>query len=176
MSDAAPHRILVIGISGAGKSTFARARAARTGLPLIHLDQEFWQPGWVVTPREPWRARVALLAARETWIMDGSFDGSLDLRLPRADCVVWFDTSAPRAIGRVLRRIAASYGQVRPDLAPGCPEQWDWSFLSYIWNFNGRERPRIAAALGLYARHLNPIMIRSDAEAARVLAAIPARA
>ena len=44
-------RVLVIGISGAGKSTFSRALAARTGLPLIHLDKEFWRPGCLQTPR-----------------------------------------------------------------------------------------------------------------------------
>ncbi len=40
-------RVLVIGISGAGKTTLSQALAERTGLPLIHLDREFWQPaGW----------------------------------------------------------------------------------------------------------------------------------
>ena len=47
-------RVLVIGISGAGKSTFTRALGVRTGLPVIHLDTEFWRPGWTVTPREEW--------------------------------------------------------------------------------------------------------------------------
>ena len=32
---------------GSGKSTFARALAARTGLPVIHLDLHYWKPGWV---------------------------------------------------------------------------------------------------------------------------------
>ena len=31
-------KIIVIGCSGAGKSTFARALAEKTGLPLCHLD------------------------------------------------------------------------------------------------------------------------------------------
>jgi adenylate kinase family enzyme len=81
-------RVLVIGISGAGKSTFSQALATKTGLPLIHLDKEFWRPGWVQTPRQEWRARVSELAARERWIMDGNYDSSLDLRLPRADTVL----------------------------------------------------------------------------------------
>lgn len=85
------HRVLVIGISGAGKSTFSRALANATGLPLIHLDKEFWQPGWVQTPRLNWRAKVTELAAGERWIMDGNYDSSLDLRLPRADTALWFD-------------------------------------------------------------------------------------
>src|SRR5262249_3438078 len=84
-------RVLVIGISGAGKSTFARQLAVSTRLPLIHLDTEFWQPGWKVTERAEWRAKVAKLAERDAWIMDGNYGASLDLRLPRADTVMWFD-------------------------------------------------------------------------------------
>src|SRR5436853_202107 len=109
-------RVLVIGISGAGKSTLSRALAARTGLPLIHLDKEFWQPGWVITPKQQWRERVASLAARERWIMDGNFDASLDLRLPRADTLIWFDYLTLRCLWRALKRVAGSFGHVRPDL------------------------------------------------------------
>ena len=41
-------RVLVIGNSGSGKSTFARALGDRTGLPVTHIDQLFWLPGWVL--------------------------------------------------------------------------------------------------------------------------------
>ena len=61
-------RILVIGIPGAGKSTFSRKLAARTGLPLIQLDREFWQPGWKMTPLETWRARQVQHAQRDPLI------------------------------------------------------------------------------------------------------------
>jgi len=47
-------RILVIGCGGAGKSTLAREIASRTGLPLIHLDELHWKPGWVGTPKDEW--------------------------------------------------------------------------------------------------------------------------
>ena len=76
-------RVLVIGVPGAGKSTFTRALAAKIGLPVIHLDTEFWQPGWKITPREQWRPKVAELVGRDAWIMDGNYGASLDLRLPR---------------------------------------------------------------------------------------------
>ncbi len=36
-------RIMVIGSGGAGKSTFARELATRTGLRLIHLDRCYWR-------------------------------------------------------------------------------------------------------------------------------------
>jgi adenylate kinase family enzyme len=125
-------RVLVIGISGAGKSTFARELARRTGLPLIHLDKEFWRPGWTTTPLPEWRAKVEALAARDAWIMDGNYGATLDLRLPRADAVIWFDYLRLRCLRQIAWRIATTYGRVRPDLAPGCPEQIDLEFLRFV--------------------------------------------
>jgi adenylate kinase family enzyme len=43
-------RVLVTGMAGAGKSTFSRSLAAKTGLPLIHLDVHSWKPGFQITP------------------------------------------------------------------------------------------------------------------------------
>ena len=168
-------RVLVIGISGAGKSTFSRQLAQRTSLPLVHLDKEFWQPGWKETPREQWRAKVADLITREAWIMDGGFGASLDLRLPRADTVLWFDYPRLICLARALKRVATSYGRVREDLAPGCPERIDLEFLRYIWDFNDKSRPQIVAMLAEHGRHLEPIVFRRDGDARRFLAAVPAR-
>ena len=162
-------RVLVIGISGAGKSTFSRALAARTGLPLIHLDTEFWQPGWKITPRQEWRAKVAQLVERESWIMDGNYGSSLDLRLPRADTVLWFDYPRHVCLRRVFWRIATTYGRVREDLAPGCPEQLDPEFLRFVWDFNTKSRPQIVAMLAEHGQHVQPIVFRRDRDVARFL-------
>jgi adenylate kinase family enzyme len=167
------HRALVIGISGAGKSTFSRQLAERTGLPLIHLDKEFWQPGWKITPAPEWRRKVEVLAAREAWIMDGNYGGSLDLRLPRADTVIWFDYPRLRCLRRIAWRIATSYGTVRPDLAPGCPEQIDWEFLRYVWNFHTKSRPSIVAALRKHhSDRMRLVAIGHDGEAQNFLASV----
>lgn len=165
-------RVLVIGISGAGKSTLSRALAARTGLPLIHLDKEYWQPGWKETPRAEWRPKVSALAARERWIMDGNFDSSLDLRLSRADTLIWFDYPTLLCLWRALKRVAGSYGEVRPDLAPGCPERIDVDFLRYIWRFNRVQRPRIQQQIAAHGRHLVPVVIRKDRDARALLAGL----
>jgi adenylate kinase family enzyme len=162
-------RVLVIGISGAGKSTFSRGLAARTGLPVIHLDTEFWRAGWKITPREEWRAKVTELVTREAWIMDGSYGASLDLRLPRADTAVWFDYPRHVCLRRAIWRVVTTYGQVRADLAPGCPEKFDLEFLRFVWDFNAKSRPQIATMLAEHGRHLEPIVFRCDRDAARFL-------
>jgi adenylate kinase family enzyme len=167
-------RVLVIGIPGAGKSTLSRVLAERTGLPLIHLDKEFWQPGWKITPREEWRPKVATLVAREAWIMDGNYGASLDLRLPRADTVAWFDYPRHVCLRRALWRVITNYGRARDDLAPGCPEKLDLEFLRYIWDFNAKSRPQLATALARHGGHLQPIVFRRDREVARFLDGLPA--
>jgi len=55
-------RILVIGSSGTGKSTLARQLASKLALPIIHLDQEYWQPGWVAREPAARQVRVESLA------------------------------------------------------------------------------------------------------------------
>ena len=40
-------RVLVMGSSGSGKSTFARRLSDMTGIPFVSLDALFWKPGWV---------------------------------------------------------------------------------------------------------------------------------
>ena len=162
-------RVLVIGIPGAGKSTFSRELAERTGLPVIHLDKEFWQPGWVQMPRAAWRAKVVELAAGERWIMDGNYDSSLDLRLPRADTAVWFDYPTLRCVQRALWRAVRTYGEVRADMGAGCPERFDMEFLRYIWTFNSQQRPRVVAALAQFGRHIDPVVFRRDRDVARFL-------
>jgi adenylate kinase family enzyme len=162
-------RVLVIGCSGAGKSTFCERLAALTGLSILALDGAFWRSGWVETPREEWRACVQRLTAGEAWIMDGTFVGTLDIRLPRADTVVWLDPPRRVCMARVLWRIASSYGRVRPEMAAGCPERFDGGFLRYVWTFNASYRPHIETALTAYGRHLSPVIIRHDADAARFL-------
>ena len=167
-------RVLVIGISGAGKSTFARRLAAITGLPVIHLDTEFWKPGWKVTERAEWRAKVASLIEREAWIMDGNYGASLDLRLPRADTVVWFDYPRLVCLTRAVWRVATTCGRVRADLAPGCPEKFDLEFLRFIWDFHAKSRPQIVVMLADHGGHLAPIVFRHDREVRQFLDGVAA--
>ena len=169
---AVARRILIIGCPGAGKSTLAARLATLTGLPLISLDREFWQPGWQETPTEQWRARVAALAAGERWIIEGNYGASLDLRLPRADLLVWLDPPRRVCMYRALRRSLLGYGRTRPDMAPGCPERIDPEFFRYIWTFAATQNPLVHRMLAAHGRHLAPVIIRRDGEAHRFLASV----
>jgi adenylate kinase family enzyme len=140
-------RVLVIGSGGAGKTTLAVRIAARTGLPLIHLDSLYWRPGWIPTPTDEWERTIAELVQRPLWIMDGNYGGTLEPRLAAADCVVFLDVPRLRCLWRLLKRRVRHAGRSRPSVAPGCPERLTAEFLRWVWTYPTRRRPGILARL-----------------------------
>jgi adenylate kinase family enzyme len=155
-------RVMVIGCSGAGKSTLSRQLGAALQLPLIGLDLHYWKAGWTPTPHAEWRDRVATLAAAPEWVMDGNYSGTFDLRMPRADTLIWLDFARTVCLRRVLTRVIRDHGRSRPDLPDGCPEQFDLEFLWYVWTFNAKHRPLLRPALEQYGAHLDVIPLADD--------------
>lgn len=133
-------RVLVIGSGGSGKSTFAIRLAAITGLPLIHLDAHFWQPGWVEMPRDEWAVKVEQLITQERWLMDGNFGGTMERRIAACDTVIFLDISRWVCLWRVILRRMRHHGHARPDMTPGCNEKLDWSFLWWIFRYPEQRR------------------------------------
>ena len=100
----AVQRVIVVGTTGSGKTTLARALAARLGVP--HGEQDAWnhQPGWQEAPLEVFRAQVAAFTAQPGWVLDGNYSKARDIGWARADTLIWLDYPAPLVLGRLLRR------------------------------------------------------------------------
>jgi adenylate kinase family enzyme len=153
-------RVVVTGLAGAGKSTFSRALATKTGLPVIHLDVHFWKPGWVAPSDDEWREKQRALLAGDEWIADGNYHETLELRLARADSVVFLDTPwwvcASRAFVRGIRRPA---GTVMPD---GCDDSpWrrlrdEWRLVWLIWRARNTDR---AVELEIVSAHADRLVV-----------------
>jgi adenylate kinase family enzyme len=163
-------RVMLIGCAGAGKSTMARRLAATLSLPLVELDTVFWRPGWVESPVAEFRDAVGRLAAAPTWIMDGNYSNTYDLRMPLADTILWLDYPRSTCMRSVLLRTARNFGRTRDGLPPGCPERIDMEFFAYVWTFRPAHRPRIVAGLDAYAKEARITRFESRKEAERFLA------
>ncbi|RCG31084.1 AAA family ATPase [Sphaerisporangium album] len=98
------NRILVVGISGAGKTTMARAVAERLRLPFHEMDSlHYVGPDWVTDPE--FRHRVTEIASTPAWIFDSlGYPEVRDLLWAHADTVIWLDYSRAVIMPRVLRR------------------------------------------------------------------------
>jgi adenylate kinase family enzyme len=158
-------RILILGPSGAGKSTLARRIGARLGLPVVHLDTFHWNPGWIESEVRRFRERLAEAAAGDAWVMDGNYTSHLDLRLPRTQAVIWLDLPRYVYFSRTVWRSMRNYGRERDDLGPGCPEQFDLSFLTdWVWNYKTRSRAHHAQLMASLPAGILSIILRTPRE------------
>lgn len=159
-------RVMIVGGSGSGKSTLARLLSQYTGLPVHHMDQIQWMPGWVSRSRSE---RIELSHAVErgdAWIFEGNFTSTFDNRAARADTLIWLDLPVGLRLWRVTWRLVRYYGQERPDMAVGCTEglhSETWPFYRWIWDTRQTHRVRfktlIAGHPHLKVHHLTS---RSD--------------
>ena len=166
-------RVLVIGSGGAGKSTFAARLGAATGLPVIHLDACYWRAGWDPMPKDEWTRTVDALAARDAWVMDGNYGGTLERRLAACDTVVFLDLPRLVCLWRVTRRALRYRGRTRPDMAPECPERLTWEFVRWVWDYPRTRRPGILRRLADLAGTKRVVILESTRDVERFLRAAP---
>jgi adenylate kinase family enzyme len=166
-------KVLVIGSSGAGKSVFAARLAERTGLPLIHLDAIYWRPGWVKTPKDEWNRTVDALLARDAWVMDGNYAGTLDRRLAACDTAIFLDLPRAVCLWRAVKRRIAHRRRPRPDMTPGCDERLTGAFIRWIWEYPAKRRPGVLARLAALRPGQRAIVLRSTAEVEAFLRTLP---
>ncbi len=140
-------RIMVIGSPGAGKSWFSRRLGAVTGIEVFHLDRLFWKPGWTETPRDEWIALQERLVQKESWIIDGYYGATVDIRIRAADTVMFLDFPRTVCVRRAVLRMLLHYGKTRSDMGKECKERIDREFFRYIWNFPTLQRPKILRKL-----------------------------
>lgn len=142
-------RIVIIGCAGSGKTTLSKKLASMLGIPATHLDRLYWNPGWVGTDQEVWSERIQHLAEQDSWIMDGNFGSTMDIRLRKADTVVYLDMDTRLCLYRVLKRWMTNMGRTRPDMGEGCPEKIDLPFLKWILTFKRKKRPQLLQKLSV---------------------------
>ena len=159
-----PKRILILGPSGAGKSTLARRLGACLGLPVVHLDSINWNPGWVQTRPEQFRARLAEAAAKESWVMDGNYTSHLDLRLPRAEAVIWLDLPRYIYLPCTLSRTRAAMAALATISAWAALNGSIWSFQRLGMDLSGTQPLPACRLLANLPIGIRGIILRSRAE------------
>ena len=154
---------MIIGCSGSGKSRLARELKERLGLPLIHLDQLWHKDGWKHITREEFDSRLAMALNMDRWIIDGNYSRTIPQRLSQCDTIIYLDFERWECLLGVFQRILLYRGKVRPDMADGCPERFDWEFIKFVWNFNKNNRVMNYTYLA-QAKHAKQIVLKNRRE------------
>ena len=140
-------KVIVIGSPGAGKSTFARKLQKATGLPLYYLDQIWHCPDRTTILPEQFDSILAEILTRDTWIIDGNYGRTLEMRIKACDTVFLLDFPLDVCLAGVENRI----GQKREDM-PWIEETFDEEFRRYIEEFSDTQLPKIYRLLEQYGQ------------------------
>lgn len=97
-------RINVIGTSGSGKSTFSRMLATTLGYPYIEMDAMFWQPNWQESSDEAFFAKLESCLSQDSWVLDGNYNRTVDIKWVNIDQVIWIDYPFSRTVYQAVKR------------------------------------------------------------------------
>jgi adenylate kinase family enzyme len=166
----AVRKVVVVGCGGSGKTVVSRALGARLGLPVVHLDDVYYDESWDPLPREQFEAAQKEITSRPAWVIDGNHMSSMPIRLAAADTVVIMDVPTVVALWGVLQRWwkhrSGQHGE-------GVYVRVTADFVRYVVLFRRRMRPRVMAAVREHAPHATVWRLRSRGAARRMLQAVP---
>jgi adenylate kinase family enzyme len=170
-------RIVVVGTSGAGKTTLARRIAALLEPSHIELDAINWQSGWRDLTRhdpEEFVRRVNEAIEAEAWVVDGNYGPVRDRVWQRATHLVWLDYERPVIMARVISRTLVR-AVLRTELWAGNRERWRQMLrpshpIRWAWNTWERRRRETAERLAQWeCAHLVVLRLRRPGEVSRAV-------
>ena len=153
------NRITILGCPGSGKSTFAGALHARTGLPLIHLDNVWWNPDRTHIAREAFDRRLEALMQADRWILDGDYPRTYEARFRACDAIIFLDYGEETCMAGIRARA----GEKRADL-PWVEDAPDPELAARVRSYQSDNRPAIYALMAKYPEK-QALVFRTRAQA-----------
>ena len=109
------NRIIILGCAGSGKSTFAKRLHEYTGLPLIHLDNVWWNEDQTHISREEFDHRLDLLLQGEEWIIDGDYSRTYEVRIQACNTIIFLDYSEDDCMKGIMDRVGKSRSDIHDE-------------------------------------------------------------
>ncbi len=173
-------RIVVIGVTGSGKSTFGAQLAECLGIPFIEPDALSWEAGWQQVSDEVFRGRVDQATRAKRWVFGGNYSKARDLVWTRADTLIWLDYPLWLTMWRLLRRTIRRIITRENLWGTGNRETWRKQFFSreslFWWGLRQHQRYRRSIPPALEQpehTHLRVLRFTSPRQADHWLAGLP---
>ena len=102
--------------------------------------------------------------------MDGTYESTLDLRIPAADVILVIDRSRLGCLWRALKRACTIDDANRPDAPAG--QKLDRDFLRYIWQYPAVTGPFVLDCIQQYGSDKSLVILDGAREMATLLQAL----
>lgn len=153
-------KVIIIGCPGSGKTTFAEKLCKKTGIPLYHLDAIWHKPDRTHIPRDDFDARMREIFDEESWIIDGNYSRTIEMRLMECDTAFLFDLPTEVCLQGATERL----GKERYDM-PWIDNELDSQFKAEIESFSTKMLPIIYNLFEKHRQNKEIVIFRSREEA-----------
>lgn len=130
-------RIIIVGCPGSGKSYLAERLYMRTGLPLFHLDNVWWNADRTHITEEEFDNTLQTILQGEKWIIDGDYSRTYEPRFLACDTVIFLDLSAEECMSGIMERV----GKARIDM-PWVEQRLDPELVELVSRYHTDNRPK----------------------------------
>ena len=149
------NRISIVGPPVDGKSTFARALAAKTNLPLQHLDFYYHETGKdYENNNQAWLDKITELTSNESWIIEGNYGSSYEQRISKSDTLIFMDMPSWLTIWSVLKRRIEYRNKKRLEMPDDWVEKINLVFFKFVVMFRINSRQDVLDGIEKY-KHKN---------------------
>ncbi len=137
---------MIIGPGNAGKSTLAVKLGSKLELPVYHLDKYFWREhaNWQAEDKEKFRQRCIDLIKKDSWIIEGDFGNTYEMRADAADTIIVLDFPRRVIVPRFFIRVWKYRGTTRPDMAEGNIERINYEYIKWLCTYNSQRLRELA--------------------------------
>ncbi len=153
-------KIVIIGCPGSGKSYFSKKLKEKLNIPLYHLDMIWNKEDKTTLTREEFVVKLQKIFNTESWIMDGNYQRTLDLRISNSDTVILLDYPLDVCLNGATSRVG-----IKRDDMPWKEDKLDENFKQYIIKFSENNLPEIYTILEKYKDSKEIIIFKSRKEA-----------
>lgn len=125
-------KIIVLGNSGSGKSTFTTILANKLHIDFLHLDPLVYKYTWDKPEYKEMEEKVERLLLKDSWIIDGNFLYNAQSRFKECDSIVFLDLNRFVCINSVIKRHKKYKGKHRDSRSDDCDERLTLSYLKWV--------------------------------------------
>ena len=169
------YKILLIGSPGSGKSTLTRELKKILDIPVLHLDKIWHTTNYDETAKK-WfiKEQTKFMDNNTSWVIDGNYNGTLDLRIERANLIIWFHIPRRITMIRVLKRsIKRKFQKVAADdMSAEFKEKLNREyvdFLRFVWDFEKNNVPTMEEKLRQISPDCELIVVKNKGDVLHLL-------
>lgn len=150
-------KIIVVGCPGSGKSTFSKKLHDATGIELFHLDAIYWKKDCSHISRQELITKQKEIFQSNSYIIDGNFKSTLELRIRNSDMIFFFDLPVETCVAGALNRKGN-----RPEMPCELPANDE--LIDFIKNFNTDIKQMMLALFKKYNTNVITFHSRKEAD------------